>query len=103
MVERIIAGKYVLEQELGRGGFGTVFRALHRDLQKSVALKVMNPELAHDEAAQKRFLREVEATTSFVHKFAVQLRDFGRDPKLGVLYYTMDLVDGPTLRKVLRD
>ncbi len=99
----VVAGKYELKEQLGKGGFGTVYRALHRDLGRDVALKVMNPGMAHDEAAQRRFLREVEATTAFVHKFAVQLRDFGRDPSLGVLYYTMDLVDGPTLRRALED
>lgn len=99
----VVAGKYELKEQLGKGGFGTVYRALHRDLGRDVALKVMNPGLANDDAAQRRFLREVEATTAFVHKFAVQLRDFGRDPALGVLYYTMDLVDGPTLRRALVD
>ncbi|MBI3724662.1 protein kinase, partial [bacterium] len=99
----MVAGKYRVDSVLGRGGFGIVYRALHMDLGKDVALKVLNPDVAHDEAAQKRFLREVETSTSFVHEYAVQLRDFGRDPERKLLYFTMDLIEGETLKSVLKD
>src|SRR4051812_3716049 len=66
-----------------------------------VALKVMNPELAANDEARERFLAEGRATTAFVHKRAVQLRDFGHDRTLGCLYFTMDLIEGETLRAVL--
>jgi serine/threonine-protein kinase len=97
----VVGSRYEIKATLGRGGFGTVFRALHRDLGKDVALKVLNPELAANELARARFLKEVEATTAFVHKYAVQLREFGHDPAKNVLYFTMDLVEGETLRSVL--
>src|SRR5580658_6732880 len=94
----VVAGRYEIRSKLGKGGFGTVFRALHRDLGKEVALKVLNPELSANELARARFLKEVESTTAFVHKYAVQLRDFGHDEARNALYFTMDLVEGETLR-----
>jgi serine/threonine-protein kinase len=97
----VVASRYEIKSKLGKGGFGTVFRARHLDLGKDVALKVLNPELAANDLARGRFLKEVEATTSFVHKFAVQLREFGHDPAKNVLYFTMDLVEGETLRSML--
>jgi hypothetical protein len=99
----VFAGRYRIVERLGRGGFGTVYRARHEELGEDVALKVLNPEIAHDEAMEQRFLREVKATKSFVHRHAVQLRDFGRDEERGCLYFTMDLVPGPTLARVLGD
>jgi eukaryotic-like serine/threonine-protein kinase len=99
-IGQVIAGKYRLKRILGRGAHGTVFRADHLDLGQDVALKLLNQEVAHDEQAQKRFLREVHLTTSFVHKYAVQLRDFGRDHDLDLLYFTMDLIEGQTLAEV---
>src|SRR5271170_4520805 len=74
-----VAGRYEIKERLGKGGFGTVFRAFHKDLGADVALKVLNPELAANDLARERFLAEVKATTAFVHKRSVQLRDFGHD------------------------
>ncbi len=95
----VVAGRYEIKAKLGKGGFGTVFRARHEDLGTDVALKVLNPELAANEVARDRFLGEVRATTAFVHKFAVQLREFGHDADRNVLHFTMDLVEGETLRR----
>ncbi|MGE0706989.1 MAG: protein kinase [Planctomycetota bacterium] len=97
-----IAERYELRARLGQGGFGTVWRAHHLDLGVDVALKVLNAEWTGDAAMQQRFLREVRASTAFVHEYAVQLRDFGRDPARGILYFTMDLVQGETLEAALR-
>ncbi len=99
----LIAGKYHIQDRLGQGAHGTVYRATHVDLDEDVALKILNHELASDPNTQKRFLREVKLSTSFVHKYAVQLRDFGREPNMGCLYFTMDLVKGPTLLSILEN
>jgi eukaryotic-like serine/threonine-protein kinase len=97
----LVAGKYHLKDRLGQGAHGTVYRATHVDLGEDVALKLLNVEVASDEKTQKRFLREVKLATSFVHKYAVQLRDFGRERDMGCLYFTMDLVPGPTLEELV--
>jgi hypothetical protein len=95
------AGRYIIKEALGQGGFGTVYRATHAELGEDVALKVLNSEIARSDDARQRFLREVKATKAFVHGYAVQLRDFGRDEERDALYFTMDLVRGPTLARVL--
>jgi len=97
----VVGGKFVIKELLGRGGFGDVYRAAHQELGRDVALKVLHPAVARDAAAQRRFLAEVEAATSFVHKYAVQVREVGRDGD--DLYFTMDLVEGWTLEQVLAE
>ncbi|MGE0706741.1 MAG: bifunctional serine/threonine-protein kinase/formylglycine-generating enzyme family protein [Planctomycetota bacterium] len=97
---RVIADKYELLELCGEGAHGMVYRAHHLDLGRDVAIKLLKPGVAKDDPTlQQRFLREVHLATSFVHRYAVTLRDFGRDG--GLLYYTMDFVEGETLRSAL--
>jgi hypothetical protein len=95
-----VSGKFELREVLGSGGFGTVYRARHTDLGEDVALKVLNADLAESDGARERFMREVRITRSFSHRYAVPLREFGRDDQ-GRLYFTMDLVPGVTLRSII--
>jgi len=60
----LIAGRFLLGEQLGRGGFGTVFRARHADLDEDVALKVLHPKRGSS-TAEQRFLREVKLARSF--------------------------------------
>lgn len=96
-----VAGKFELRQLLGVGGFGRVFRASHVELKEDVALKVLNLRIDGDAQAERRFRREVKTTRSFLHRYAVPLREFGRDPVTNSLYFTMDLVEGLSLDSVL--
>lgn len=97
----IAAGKYKLRAQLGEGAHGLVYRARHVDLGRDVALKLLKPGVAREETrAKKRFLREVHLASSFVHRYAVTLRDFGCED--GLLYYTMDLVEGTTLQAAMK-
>jgi tRNA A-37 threonylcarbamoyl transferase component Bud32 len=97
----LVASRYRLADRLGKGGFGTVWKAHDQELNEDVALKVLNADVAQNEEARERFLKEVKSTRAFVHKYAVQPREFGRDTERNVLFFTMGLVAGPTLRKVL--
>jgi len=93
----VIAG-YMLGRELGRGAMATVYLAQDLKHHRSVALKLLNPELAVSiEAA--RFLREIEIAASLVHPNILPLHDSGDDH--GHLYYVMPLVDGGSLRQRL--
>ena len=101
LVGRVVAGKYHLLGKLGSGGFGSVFRARQSVDGREVALKLLHAHLAREPEVRGRFLREVAAAQAFVHKSAVQVRDYGQDED-GSLYLTMDLCRGETLSRRLR-
>jgi TolB-like protein/tetratricopeptide (TPR) repeat protein len=90
--------RYVFERELGRGGMATVYLA--RDLRhgRSIALKVLHPELAHA-LGPERFLREIRTTAGLDHPHILPVFDSGE--AAGFLWYTMPYVDGETLRSRL--
>ncbi|MGE0707600.1 MAG: protein kinase [Planctomycetota bacterium] len=102
-LDKTIAGKYELRELLGQGGFGRVYRAWHTELDMPVALKLISfagegsPEVLAE--VHERFKREARAMRSFVHKHAVQVRDFGRDGDL--FYLELDFVEGRTLDATL--
>jgi len=96
-----VAGKYTLLERLGKGGFGAVYRARQEVDGREIAIKLLHPRWAESPEARQRFLREVVAAQSFVHKHAVQVRDYGSEED-GTLYLTMDLAPGETLRTLLR-
>ncbi len=83
----------------GRGGMGVVYRATHLALDHVVALKVISPELAHDERFRERFVRESRVAVSIRHANVVQVRHAGEED--GVLFVTMDYIDGSDLRTVI--
>jgi tetratricopeptide (TPR) repeat protein len=94
-----LAGRYVLERELGRGGMATVYLAEDRKHRRPVALKVLHPELAAT-LGPERFLREIEVTAGLDHPHILPVLDSGDDA--GVLWYTMPFVQGESLRDRLR-
>lgn len=73
----LIAYKYQLEQKLGQGGMGAVFRAEHLSLKIPVAIKFLHPRLAHDPDLQRRFAREAKALTVLDHPNVVRVLDYG--------------------------
>ena len=70
-------GGYTVESVLGRSGMGTVYLATHARLERKVALKVIAPELAHDEDFRGRFLRESQLAASLDHPSIVPVYDAG--------------------------
>jgi hypothetical protein len=94
-----LASRYGLERELGRGGMATVFLAKDLRHHRSVALKVLRPELAASLGAA-RFLREIEIAARLSHPHILSLLDSGEAD--GVLYYVMPYVAGGSLRARLR-
>jgi eukaryotic-like serine/threonine-protein kinase len=92
--------KYRIEERLGIGGMGTVYRARHLLIDRPVAIKVLNPRFVEDEAAQVRFRREARAAGRLQHTNAVLVTDFGSTAE-GYVYLVMELLEGRTLREVL--
>lgn len=94
----IIASKYRLEEELGRGGFGAIFRALHLPDKRPVALKLLysTSHQMGEAELEKRFERETLMAQELRHPYTVEQFDFGRSER-GIRYIAMELLHGETL------
>jgi YVTN family beta-propeller protein len=91
---------YRIEELIGRGGMGVVFRALDLRLNRNVALKLLVPELASDERFRERFLRESELAASLDHPNVIPVYAAGEAD--GRLFIAMRYVEGGDLRDLLR-
>ena len=100
LIGRVLDDKYRLDARLGEGGMGTVYSATHLLIERSVAVKVLNPRLLADEGAKERFRREARAAGRLQHSNAVAVTDFG-ETRDGVVYLVMELLEGRPLRDVL--
>lgn len=93
-------GRYALGQELGRGGGGVVYLGADRSLRRSVALKVLSPELVTDPTRVQAFVEEAIITGGLEHPNIVPAYDLGCSSALGI-YYTMKRLTGRPLAQVL--
>jgi len=100
LIGRVFDDKYRMDERIGEGGMGTVYRATHLLIDRPVAIKVLNPRLVTDEAARERFRREARAAGRLQHTNAVAVTDFGETPD-GYVYIVMELLEGHSLRDVL--
>jgi eukaryotic-like serine/threonine-protein kinase len=95
-----VSTRYRVVRPLGRGGMATVFLARDRELERLVALKVLAPGLADDEAFRDRFLREARLAAKVLHPNVVQVYDVG-ESELGP-FIVIEYVEGRTLADELR-
>jgi eukaryotic-like serine/threonine-protein kinase len=100
-VPRTIDNKYRIEQLLGRGGMGAVYRARDMRLDRLVALKVVRAELLGDPEARRRFRREAQIVARLQHPSIVAVFDYGTFSDGGA-YLVMELVRGEDLRHLLQ-
>ena len=100
LIGRVFEEKYRLDERLGGGGMGTVYRATHLLIDRPVAIKVLSQRFVGDQTAQHRFRREARAAGRMQHPNAVTVTDFGTTPD-GWLYIVMELLEGQTLRDLL--
>jgi serine/threonine-protein kinase len=96
----VVAGKYRLVRELGSGGMGAVFEAVHIATLRPFAVKLLRPELAGEREAEARFFREATLASSIQHPAIVEVYDVGRDGDTP--YMVMKLLSGQTLRQRIK-
>lgn len=92
----IIGGRYIIEDRLGEGGMGRIFKVRHRDLGKLFALKIIHQDLAKMPHIQDAFYREARMAAAMTHPGIVAVFDFGVDPVHGA-FIVMEYLIGETL------
>lgn len=99
-LDAALAGQYVLERELGRGGMGIVYLAREVNLDRQVALKVLPPELAAHPELRARFVREARTAAQLSHPNIIPV--FRADELGGFAFFAMGYVDGETVAERVR-
>ncbi len=99
-VGSIVAGRYRLDQLLGVGGFGAVFHAVHLELERSFALKLLLAPHSRQPGVAERFVREARVAASLEHPGIVAVTDFGANPD-GDPFLVMELLRGETVQERL--
>ena len=97
----LLDGKYRIDAFINAGGMGSLYRALHVMLDKTVAVKVIRNELVTSDEVVARFQREARAASNLEHPNIVSVYDLGQTPD-GTLYIAMEFIDGPSLKEVIR-
>jgi serine/threonine protein kinase len=107
--ERLIVGKtdgyhlgqYRILEELGRGGMGRVYKAMHMTMGRVVALKILSPDLTKTDRAKALFEREVRAAAKLIHPNIVTAYDANQANER--FFLVMEFVDGPNLSRLVKD
>ena len=100
LVKQALASRYELQEELGRGGMATVYRAVQKNLNRPVALKVIHQNLVHDSEFLARFHREAQVCASLQHNHIVTVYDEGE--LNGIHFMAMELLEGFDLHQLIR-
>jgi serine/threonine-protein kinase len=99
-VGTVLNGRYSIEAQLGEGGMAIVYRARNTLVDRVVAVKVLNKELARDPKMSERFRREAKNTAALAHPNIVEILDYGAAED-GSPYLAMELLDGQPLDKII--
>ncbi|MFH1531759.1 MAG: protein kinase [Pseudomonadota bacterium] len=102
LVGQEVDERYLIKSVRGKGGMGVVYVAEQTMLGRDVALKVLRRDIVQDESVVKRFMREAKAIASLKNPHTVTLYDFGIFDQ-GLLYYTMELLEGRPLSQLIKD
>lgn len=100
----LIDNRYLLQRVLASGGMATIYAGLDTRLDRPVAVKIMHPHLANDEAFVNRFIKEAKATAALSHPNIVSIQDQGwNEGGSPAVFIVMELVEGNTLRDFLNE
>jgi eukaryotic-like serine/threonine-protein kinase len=102
LIGQVIAERYRVDQLIGQGGMGRVFKAVHIHMHKTVALKVLRPEMTAVRGVLQRFEREAVAAGRISHVNVVAATDFGRIDADNSFYLVLEYVDGVSLRREMK-
>ena len=97
---RIAEGKYAIESLIGAGAAGAVYRATHRELRRTVAIKLLHPHYQQDPTFMTSFRGEALAASQLDHPNVMRVLDFGQEPD-GLVYIVMEYLSGRTLQSLL--
>jgi serine/threonine-protein kinase len=100
LIGTVLEDKYEIQEKLGTGGMGLVYKAKHLLMKRLVAIKLMLPQYASNAVALKRFQHEAQAASHLNHPNILTVYDFGVTPQ-GLPYLVMDLLEGTNLSSVL--
>ncbi|MCY2991564.1 MAG: serine/threonine-protein kinase, partial [Planctomycetota bacterium] len=100
-IESLVLREYVILERLGAGGMGEVFKALHRRMDRVVALKMLPPKAMSSPNAARRFQREVEAAARLLHPNIVTA--FDAKEHHGLHFLAMEYVEGQDLARIVKD
>ena len=100
LIGRVLNGKYRLVKMIGTGGMGTIYEGMHEQLEKRVAIKVLHRQIATNEEAYQRFLREARAAGRLPHPNIIEVTDFDRTSDT-IPYMVMEYLEGEDLGSVL--
>ncbi|HSD86946.1 MAG TPA: serine/threonine-protein kinase [Kofleriaceae bacterium] len=101
LIGQVIDGRFEIRDRLGQGGMGTVYRAWQHSVQREVAIKLIDKNLAGEPMAVERFTREARLSSQLSHPNTISVVDFGTLSD-GRFFIAMELVRGRTLGKILR-
>jgi serine/threonine-protein kinase len=100
-VGKVIDGRYEIQARVGEGGMGVVYRARQMSIDRLIALKMLNQQMAGDQTWVQRFYNEAKACSRLQHPNTIRMFDFGQTQD-GRLFMTMEFLDGVSLRDALQ-
>ncbi len=100
LVGTVVDGRYEIQQRVGEGGMGVVYRARQISIDRIVAIKMLSQQMAKDPNWVKRFNQEAKACSRLQHPNTIRMFDFGQTPE-GRLYMAMEFLDGQSLRQAI--
>lgn len=101
LIGTTLANRYRVEEAIGRGGLGRVFRVRHVTLEKVFALKILNRTFSSDADKREQFYREAKVASAMMHPSIISVIDFGEDHRVGA-FMVMEYLDGEVLSERLR-
>ena len=95
LLGRALDGRWIIEEKLGEGGMGAVYRGHQRSVNRTVAIKTLRPQLVESDEFVNRFFREAQIAANIAHPHCVTILDYGEDD--GTLYLAMEFLEGTLL------